>query len=70
MREFIFDHTNRHDAQAAPDVINLQWIVSATCPVCPPDRGSIRHDRISESLFCNTCNTSWSMDGTHGWKVK
>jgi N-acetyl-anhydromuramyl-L-alanine amidase AmpD len=60
---FIQEHIDQHAPGRAID-IDAIWEVSAHCTVC--ENGGDITDVDGETLQCQQCNTTWSMDGTFG----
>lgn len=61
--ELIDYHLEQHEPGRALD-IEIEWILSASCSVCD-DGGDIEQDS-TETVICNDCNTTWTIDGTDG----
>ncbi|OAV62827.1 hypothetical protein [Enteractinococcus helveticum] len=60
---FIQEHIDQHAPGRAID-IEVIWEVNADCTVC--ENGGDITDVDVETLQCQQCNTTWSMDGTFG----
>lgn len=59
------EHTDQFDHDRARN-ITVEWVISATCSVCP-DGGEV--DTVDgESIECLHCGTTWSMDGSNGYR--
>lgn len=61
-------HLRQHEPGRAVD-IEVDWEPSACCSVCPDGIGAIKQND-GESLVCDDCGTTWSLDGTCGERVE
>lgn len=61
---FHYNHADQYSPGRAPDIA-VDWTISACCSVCPDGIGDVELND-GESVVCKECNTTWSMDGTHG----
>jgi hypothetical protein len=57
-------HSGQYDTGRAPD-ITVDWEISACCSVCEDGVGTVVTND-SETVTCEECGTTWSIDGTAG----
>lgn len=56
-------HLSQHEPGRALD-IEVDWEPRATCSVCESGGDIVMND--VETLICNECDTTWSLEGTDG----
>lgn len=57
-------HQDQHRPERALD-IEVDWILSAECSVCPDEIGKLEEDGDG-GVICRECQTTWDRDGTFG----
>lgn len=61
--EILKEHLEQHAPGRALDIA-VDWEPSARCSVCESGGDIVMND--VETLICNECDTTWTLDGTDG----
>lgn len=62
-------HSSQYDPGRAPDIA-IDWVISASCSVCPDGIGEVEASDDGEGVWCQECGTTWSIHGTGGERAE